>query len=554
MDSSGTRTAVLQVDGMTCDDCARHVTVALEGAGADRVSVSWRAGQARFSWPQEVGEETLRAAVTAAGYRPGALRPVAEASGSPAAPGAAGTDFDLVVLGAGSAAFAAAITATEAGYRVALAEEGVLGGTCVNVGCVPSKALLRAGELAWAAGHHPFAGLAVSSGPVDLAALVAQKDALVGQLRQEKYADLAAEYGFEVLPGRSRFTGPDAVDVSGRPVRAARYIIATGASPAAPPVPGLAEAGYLTSTTALDLTQVPRRLVVIGANAVGLELGQFFLHAGAQVTFLDVADRIAPFEEPEVSAALAGALAGQGAVIHTGAQVLGVRRDGGQAQVTAQVNGRQLTITAEEVLVAVGRRPNTAGLGLDAAGVRVGQRGEVTVDEELRTANPRVYAAGDVTGAPQFVYVSAYQGALAARNALLGRHEHVNLDGLPRVIFTAPQVAAAGLIEAQARADGHDVAVSVLPLDAVPRALVNHDTRGLIKLVAEQASGRLLGASVVADGAGDVIQSAVLAIRHGITTDELAATFHPYLTMAEGIKLAAQGFSRDVSKLSCCAA
>jgi mercuric reductase len=554
MDSSGTRTAVLQVDGMTCDDCARHVTAALEGAGAGQVSVSWRAGQARFSWPEEVGEENLRTAVTAAGYRPGALRPAAEVSRSPAAAGTAGTDFDLVVLGAGSAAFAAAITATEAGYRVALAEEGVLGGTCVNVGCVPSKALLRAGELAWAAGHHPFAGLAVSSGPVDLAALVAQKDALVGELRQKKYADLATAYGFEVLPGRARFTSPDAVDVSGRQVRAGRYIIATGASPAAPPVPGLAEAGYLTSTTALELKQVPRRLAVIGANAVGLELGQFFLHAGAQVTFLDAADRIAPFEEPEVSAALARALADQGAVIHAGAQVLGVRRDGGQARVTAQVNGRQLTITAEEILVAAGRRPNTAGLGLDTAGVTAGPRGEVTVDEELRTANPRVYAAGDVTGAPQFVYVSAYQGALTARNALLGRHEHVDLAGLPRVIFTAPQVAAAGLTEAQARADGHDVAVSVLPLDAVPRALVNHDTRGVIKLVAEQASGRLLGASVVADGAGDVIQSAVLAIRHGITTDELAATFHPYLTMAEGIKLAAQGFSRDVSKLSCCAA
>lgn len=539
---------------MTCDDCARHVTAALEGAGAVGVSVSWRDGQARFAWPQAVPADGLRAAVTGAGYRPGTLRTETGAGGAPAAAGAEGTDADLLVLGSGSAAFAAAIKAAEAGYRVALTEEGTLGGTCVNTGCVPSKALLRAGELVWAAGHHPFAGLAASSGPVDLAAMVAQKDALVGELRQKKYADLVADYGFEVLPGRARFTGPGEVDVDGRRVRAGHYLIATGASPAAPAIPGLAGAGYLTSTTALELKQVPRRLVVIGANAIGLELGQFFLHAGAEVTFVDVAGRIAPFEEPEVSAALAGVLADQGATVHVGAQVLGVRRSGGQAEVTVRADGGQAVVTADEILVATGRRPNTGGLGLDAAGVAAGPRGEVVVDEELRTANPRVYAAGDVTGAPQFVYVSAYQGALAAGNALLGGHQRVDLAGLPRVIFTAPQVAAAGLTEAQARAAGQDVAVSVLPLDAVPRALVNHDTRGLVKLVAEAGTGRLLGASVVADGAGDVIQSAVLAIRHGITASELAATFHPYLTMAEGIKLAAQGFSRDISKLSCCAA
>src|SRR5579875_2403346 len=328
--------------------------------------------------------------------------------------------------------------------------------------------------------------------------------------------------------------------------------VATGASPAAPPIPGLAGAGYLTSATALQLERVPPRLVVLGASAVGLELGQFFLHAGAEVTFLDIADRIAPFEEPEVSQALAGVLTDQGAVMHAGARALEVRRDGGQVRVSARADGRELAITAEEILVATGRRPNTGGLGLDAAGVATGPRGEVTVDAELRTANPKVLAAGDVTGAPQFVYAAAYSGAPppATRRS---RHQRVDLTGLPRVIFTAPQVAAAGLTEAEARAAGHDVAVSVLGLDAVPRALVNQDTRSVIKLVAEAASGRLLGASVVADGAGDVIQSAVLAVRHGITVTELAATFHPYLTMAEGIKLAARRASAATSA-SCPAA
>ena len=551
MDTSA-RPAVLEVGGMTCDDCARHVTAALKGAGAEDVAVTWRAGEARFSWPEGLAGDAVRAAVEGAGYRPGSLRLLGTGLATEAADGR--VDYDLVVVGAGSAAFAAAIKATEAGYRVALVEHGTLGGTCVNVGCVPSKALLRAGELAWAAGHHPFAGLATSSGPVDLRALVAQKDELVEELRQMKYADLVYDYGFTVIPGHGRFSGPEVLEVDGRSIRARVYLVATGASPAAPPIPGLAEAGYLTSESALELSEVPRRLVVIGANAIGLELGQFFVHLGTEVTFVDVAERIAPFEEPEVSEALASVLGSQGAAIHTGARVLGVRRSEDRVEVRVQVGGHELDLVCDEVLVATGRRPNTEGLGLEAAGVEADGRGAVVVDEELRTTNPRIFGAGDVTGAPQFVYVSAYEGALAVENALFGAGRSVDFTGLPRVTFTAPQIAAAGLTEAQAAAAGYEVATSVLPLSAVPRALVNHDTAGLVKLVAEAGTGRLLGASVLAEGAGDVIQAAVLAIRHGITTAELAATFHPYLTMAEGLKLAAQTFTRDVEKLSCCAA
>ncbi len=546
------RPAILEVGGMTCDDCAHHVAAALEGAGAEDVSVTWRAGEARLSVPDGLSEATLRAAVEGAGYRPGTLRLLG--TGIPKEGGAGSFDYDLVVVGAGSAAFAAAIKATEAGYKVALVEHGTLGGTCVNVGCVPSKALLRAGELAWVAGHHPFSGLSTSSGPVDLRSLVAQKDELVGALRQTKYADLVEDYGFTVIEGHGRFSGPEVLEVDGRSIRARVYLVATGASPAAPPIPGLAEAGYLTSTTALELTWVPKRLVVIGANAIGLELGQFFLHVGAQVTFVDVAERIAPFEEPEVSEALASVLVAQGAAIHTGAQVLGVHRRDDHVEVRVQVGAHELDLVADEVLVATGRRPNTDGLGLEEAGVTLDGRGALVVDDELRTANPRIFGAGDVTGAPQFVYVSAYEGALAVDNALLGAGRKVDFTGLPRVTFTAPQVAGAGLTEAQAHAAGYEVETSVLPLAAVPRALVNHDTAGLVKLVAERGTGRLLGASVLAEGAGDVIQSAVLAIRHGITSAELAATFHPYLTMAEALKLAAQTFTRDVEKLSCCAA
>lgn len=547
-----TRRATLEVAGMTCTDCEHHVAAALGRAGAAQVSADFRRGVARFAWPEGAGEAGLRDAVTQAGYVPGTLR--AESPGAPAAPGTGDGDYDLLVLGAGSAAFAAAIRGRDAGYRVALAEAGTLGGTCVNVGCVPSKALLAAGAAYWAAGHPRFAGITASAGPVDLAALVAQKDDLVAALRQEKYAGLVDAYGFEVLPGHAAFTGPDTVEVAGRVIRPGAALIATGASPAAPPIPGLAEAGYLTSTSALDLKAVPRRLAVIGANAIGLELGQFFLHLGSDVTFLDVAGRIAPFEEPEVSEALANVLRGQGATVYAPAQLREVERHGDVRHLRATVDGTEVVIEADEVLVATGRRPNTAGLGLEAAGVATDARGAVVVDEQLRTTNPRVWAAGDVTPSPQFVYVSAYQGALAAGNALLGEGREDDLAGLPRVIFTSPPAAGAGLTEAQARAAGYQVTTSVLPATAVPRALVNRDTAGVTKLVADAATGALLGASVVGEGAGDVIQSAVLAIRHHITAAELAATFHPYLTTAESLKLAAQAFTRDVARLSCCAA
>ena len=540
----------LEVAGMTCDDCARHVTEALTGAGARQVAVDWRAGRARFSLPEGVVEQPLRAAVEAAGYHPGALARAGELPG----PMAPGTDFDLLVVGSGSAAFAAAIRAAEGGLRVGMVEQGTLGGTCVNVGCVPSKALLRATETLWAAGHHPFAGVSTSAAAPDLRAMVAQKDELVAELRSAKYQDLVAEYGFEVMSGHGRFTAPGVLQVAERTLTARAFLVATGASPTVPSIRGLEEGGFLTSTTALELTSVPARLAVIGSSAIGLELGQLFLHLGAQVTFIDVAERVAPLEEPEAAALLSELLREEGARVLAPAEVLEVvaRPAGRVLRIRTTAGEEELEV--DQILVAIGRSPNTAGLGLELAGVEVDRRGAVKVDSHLRTSNPRVFAAGDVTGGPQFVYVAAYEGQLAAGNAVLGDDREVDLLGLPRVTFTAPQLASAGLTEAQARAQAMEVATTVMPLSAVPRALVNRDTRGLVKLVAEAGSGRLLGATVLADGAGDVISAAVLAIRHGITTAELAATLHPYLTMAESLKLAAQTFTRDVGRLSCCAA
>lgn len=546
---------LMRIEGMTCAHCEKTVAEALTAAGARRVVARWRPGTAEFD-AAATPEDQLEAAVEQAGYRVVERAPAPDTGQTGLQPlvGDKRHDYDLVVLGSGSAAFAAAITATEAGARVALMEANVVGGTCVNVGCVPSKAMLAPADLFFRAGHHPFAGITTTAVAADLPALIRAKTDLVEQLRTEKYLDLAATYGFTICHGRAEFVSDDTIECAGEPVRAGAYIVATGASPSVPPIEGLRDAGYLTSTTALELEKPPSDLIVIGANAIGLEMGQLFLHLGSRATFIEVAPRITPAEEPETSAALQGVLEAAGAVFHTGATITNVTRSGSRRTVTFRANGSEHTVAATHILVATGRRPNTEDLGLERAGVRLTERGAVEVDGGLRTTNPRVLAAGDVTGHPQFVYVAAYEGSMAARNAIMGHAETVDFRSLPRVIFTSPTFAAAGLTDEQASAQGIDCECRVLPMSAVPRALVNRDTRGFVKIVADAASGRIVGASAVADGAGDVVQAAIYAIEFGLTTEQIANTWAPYLTFAEGFKLAAQTFTRDVGKLSCCAA
>lgn len=461
--------------------------------------------------------------------------------------------YDLAVIGSGSAAFAAAIRATSLGASVALIERGAIGGTCVNVGCVPSKHLLSASRTYRAAGSHPFVGVPTSQGEVDLGALIARKDRVVDALRQDKYEDLAAHHGFEIIAGHARFAAPDRLDVDGRALRARRFVIATGSAPWTPPIEGLDVVGYLTSTTAMQLTRLPRSLVVIGGNSIGLELGQVFANLGSEVTIVEALDRIAPFEEPEISETMTQILEEQGVRIVTPAHVTRVE-SGPPKTVVAERRGEELRLEGDEILVATGRRPVLDGLGLDETGVEVDDRGGLVLDETLRTTNPNVFAAGDVTGAPQFVYVAAAQGTLAAENAVSGADRAMDYTALPRVTFTTPNIAAVGLTDEQAQEAGFECECRVVDLRHVPRARVDLDTRGLFKIVAERRTGKVLGVHAVGDNAGEAILAAVYAVKFGLTVRDLAETWAPYLTMSEGLKLTAQSFSTDVELLSCCAA
>ncbi|MDP4013909.1 MAG: mercury(II) reductase [Candidatus Nanopelagicales bacterium] len=466
--------------------------------------------------------------------------------------------FDLAIVGSGSAAFAAAITARRAGRSVVMIESGIVGGTCVNTGCVPSKALLAA-----AAARHDaaeagrFPGITAGAASVDLDELMTGKAALVEQLRATKYADVAAYHGWEVISGQARFAaGPRLlVDVRGGDqieIEARAYLIATGASSWIPPIRGLDETGFLTSTTAMDLEELPDSLLVIGGNAVGLEQAQLFARLGSKVTVVEARDRLAPFAEPEVSEAIGQALTDEGIAISTATTVRRAQNDDGLigATLSGECTDR---LAVRQILVATGRLPNTSLLNLDSVGVDVGARGGVVVDECLRTTNPVIWAAGDVTGGAQFVYVAAAQGELAAGNAFGESADRIDYRYLPQVMFTSPAVASVGLTEAQARQEGLEVDVRLLPMSLVPRAIVNRDSRGVLKMVAEAATGRLLGVHMVSDSAGDVIAAATLALRARMSVSELAGTWSPYLTTAEALKLAAQAFTGDVTKLSCCA-
>jgi mercuric reductase len=455
------------------------------------------------------------------------------------------TQLDLVVIGTGGAAMSAGIHARSQSRSVVLVERGVVGGTCLNVGCVPSKTLLAVSGQREHALHSPFGGVPTSAGRVDYASVIAQKDLLVDAMRQAKYVDVAAAHGFEVRSGQATFDSPDLLLVDDEPLPAAAYVIATGSVPAVPDLPGLDTVEYLTSTTAMELTALPETLLVVGGGYVGMEQAQMFAGLGTRVTLVG---RLAPHAEPEIADVMREAFARSDITVIEERATAVAQGNAGQVTVTTDAGG---TLTAGRLLVATGRTARTDGLGLATAGIELDARGFVIVDEAQRTNNRRVWAAGDVSGAPQYVYVAAATGRVAAANAL-GEDRRVDWTGLPQVTFTRPQIGAAGMSEQQALDAGHDCDCRVLTAADIPRALANQDPLGALKIVADAPTGRVLGVHAALEGAGDVMLAATYAIKAGMTVDDLADTWAPYLTMSEALRICA-GLFRSDKPTSCCA-
>jgi pyruvate/2-oxoglutarate dehydrogenase complex dihydrolipoamide dehydrogenase (E3) component len=452
--------------------------------------------------------------------------------------------YNLVVLGAGTAGLVTAAGAAGLGAKVALVERHLMGGDCLNVGCVPSKALIRSARAAAEVREAGAYGVDVPEGVrTDFARVMERVRRLRAEISPNDSVRRFHEMGVDVFLGEGRFSGPDRVEVGGRTLRFARAVIATGGRAAAPPIPGLDGAGYLTNETLFTLTELPARLVVVGAGPIGCEMAQAFARLGSRVVLVENARGILPREDPDAAKMVAEALGRDGVEISCATEIREVRRAaGGEKSLVLDCNGKVGEILADAILVAVGRAPNVEGLDLEAAGVAYDRSG-VTVDDHLRTSNRRVFAAGDVCFRYKFTHTADALARIVIRNALFFGRARASALTVPWCTFTMPELAHVGLSEDEARKQG--VAVEVLRLDLgdVDRARLDGD-EGLLKVVVKKGTDRILGATLVARNAGDMISEVTLAIVAGAGLKTLAETIHPYPTQAEVLKRAGDAWNR----------
>jgi pyruvate/2-oxoglutarate dehydrogenase complex dihydrolipoamide dehydrogenase (E3) component len=445
-------------------------------------------------------------------------------------PGVPGADrYDLIVIGGGSAGLTAAGFAAQIGAKVLIAAEQ-LGGDCTWTGCIPSKALLRIARLAHDQLHAASSGIGTGEVRVDFARVMAEVRAVIARVYAHETPEVLAKQGIEVAIGAVRFFDGETIQTGERRIAAKHIVICTGAEPAIPPLPGLGGVSYLTYESIFEINRLPAVLIVIGAGPTGVELAQAFARLGSTVTVVDQRSSVLPDADPEAAATIQHRLESEGVEFQQSAVVTRVATEG--VRVTVEIGASQLK--ADTLLLATGRRPRIAALDLERAGIEV-HEGAIRVDRNLRTSNPRVYAAGDVTGGFQFTHYAGWQGYVAARNALLpGTQEGVR-SSVPWAVFTDPEVAQAGLTEPEARRELRDIKIHRLPLERVDRAQTQGSTDGFLKLVSH-ADGKLVGATVVAPAAGETVNELSLAIDRGLTVADLASTIHVYPTFTFAVQ------------------
>lgn len=471
--------------------------------------------------------------------------------------------FDLVVLGSGSTAFAAALRAQELGKTAVMTEERTLGGTCVNRGCLPSKNLIEAAQLVHDAAHPRYPGLRPATLEVDFPALVQQKDDVIAGYRQRKYESLLGGQ-FRLERGHAEFINAHTVEVNGKRLVGGAILIATGSRPVLPEINGLAEVPYLTSDLLtsgeeVELEELPKSLLIVGAGYIALELGQMFRRLGSAVTILERSPELLSHGyEPEVGPAVRRIFEQEGIEVLRNAVANDVRADRGSVVATVRVDGKPREIRAERLLVATGRRPNTDQIAVGKAGVALGEHGQVIVDEHLRTNVPHIFAAGDVVGREQesqmATPVGSQDGGIAAHNALSGEPPRkVNHRVIPRAVFIDPPLATVGMSEEQAALAGHPCWCRAVPMSLVPRAGAILDERGFVKMVADRKTDEVLGVTMLGHGAAEVIHEAAMALRFRARLQDFIDLLHVYPTMAEALKIVAISRFKDPAKLSCCA-
>ncbi|MBI2588907.1 mercury(II) reductase [Candidatus Saccharibacteria bacterium] len=465
------------------------------------------------------------------------------------------SNFDLVIIGGGAGAFAAAIKANELGAKTAFVNDGLpLGGTCVNVGCVPSKTLLHAAELVYTAKHHGVPGIKLAVKATDYAAVVADELALVEKLRTEKYEQVLRDLGnVTYIKGKASFVSSNQIKVGEQNLETAKFIIATGSTATLPKIEGLAEAGYITHIEAMRLNTIPKRLAVIGAGPVGLELAQLYARFGSQVTILQRATSVMPNAEPVLTQQLSQILGSEGINIKTGVKVTKVTTENGRKTVFYNDTSGEHPIDVDEILLAAGKTPNTAELNLVVAGIQVDDKQAIVTQPTLQTSQPHIYAAGDVTNLPLRLETTAgREGTYAVENALNGSGKFIDYNIVPYAVFTDPQLASVGYTEDRQMAELKVCACRTVTFDKLPKALITKRTEGVIKMAIHPQTKVIMGVHILAPNAGDLIAQAMVLIKNKNTIDDLTNMLPVFPTMSEAIKLVAMSFTQDVSKLSCC--
>ena len=463
--------------------------------------------------------------------------------------------FDLVIIGGGAGAFAAAIRANELKAKTALVNFGLpLGGTCVNVGCVPSKTLLYAGEILHHAKHHGVAGIELEVKNFDFQKVVQDELSLVEKLRQEKYEKVLKNLEYvTAIEGKARFVSKDEVEVNGEKLTADKFIIAAGSTASVPPIEGIRKVGFITHIEALKLKEQPKELVIIGAGPLGLEFAQMFSRFGTKVTVLQRGDSIFPHSEKALTDRLAEVLSKEGITIKTNVEVKSARKENDKKTISYLVNGKPEEISGDEILLAVGKTPNTQGLGLDLVGVEINKQQAIVVNRNSQTSNPKVFAVGDITNGPLRLEPTAgREGTLGAENALKDTKLSIDYNSVPYTIFTDPQLAGVGFTEDEQMKQMGVCACRTISFENVPKAIIMHRTEGMIKMAIHPQTKQILGVHILAPNAGELIAEAMMLVKNKNTIDDVVNSLPMFPTLSEAIKIVALSFTKDISKLSCC--
>ncbi len=544
------RTVKFKISGMTCGNCASRIGKHLSSKdGIRNNKVSYASGEGEFTFdPDIISKEEIKNIID----RETHYNVVGEIGNE----ARANTHFDLIIIGGGSAAFSAAIKAEGLGLSTLMVNAGLdFGGTCVNVGCVPSKNLIRAAETAYHSKHSNFPGLKPKGVDIDFQSVIKGKKELVSSLQQKKYIEVVSDFdNLVLLKGFAQFVDNKTIIIDGTDkYTALKFIIATGSTTKVPEIAGLANIDYLTSESLFDMEEQPESLIVLGGGYIALEIAQAYHRLGTKIVLLQRSKNVLSRLNPEISEELLKHLRNEGMEIHTGIDFEEASENESGIIVKTRKSGKPLLFEADKILVSTGTKPNTYNLGLEKIGLETEKSNHVKVDDHLQTSHSNIYAAGDCINTPAYVYTAAREGRIAVENAFSGADFKIDYSSLPWVVFTDPQIAGTGIDEAEAIKMNIPFEASRIELKDIPRAIVANDTRGFIKLIRNKETDMLIGARIVAPEGGELIQQLSMAIKYGIGIKELSEDMFPYLTLSEGIKLAAITFGKDISKLSCCA-